>query len=799
MGELGDGAWISGGEAVPRQFLIVPSLSCPARCSYCFGPRSGPQMSLNTLSQTLDHIQQTASEGGNARIRIIFHGGEPLTAGHGFFEKALDGIRLRFGAMVEEISVQSNLWLLDDGYARLFKEHRVGLSTSLDGPEEITDTQRCRGYFDRTMKGIRLAQNHGISPGCVATFTPRSLSSWGGIFNFFLSMRLDFSVHAAVPKLDGVPTPDALSPGDYGRLLCEMLDHYAAHRRQVSIATLNQVCRSLAALESSVCTFRACLGMFLAYDPLGNIYPCQRLGGRPDYCLGTVQQSPSWTDLKKSPMAQRMAARQQRVDEECGDCPHFSYCRGGCPYNAWSSNSNGHARDPYCDAYKQIFSHAQKRLLMEMSSEDNISAIAEKPWRGTGQPLLRKGPLIELSRSGPHPKETARATARIVAAVELARHDGELQTAAGRLVAMGIARNLDTALLSLHDLRKNLLPRNRRNNLYLHVTFSCRLRCRHCYVGEPPSRRDEIGTATFASLISQAGDVGFRQVIITGGEPLEHSERDAMLVALQKANGSRKCPKLVLRTNLTVPLSEDELRQIAGAFDQVVVSIDGDQAGHDARRGEGAYQACVRNMEAYQHLSRGLPGAAELSIAAVLRAKEIQGPSGFAVRELARGLGVRRCRFRPLLPLGRAAEWDEPPTSEALGAYLDPMEMIENGFFPIASCGMGQNLYVEPGGESFPCYAYHEPHSFLGNVIQEGLRAVVGGSGFTDLSRHTVDTNPKCARCDVRYLCGGACRAWGGSSTGLNLDAPPPECDGLKSRAQGLLDAARNYLEISTE
>ena len=291
-----------------------------------------------------------------------------------------------------------------------------------------------------------------------------------------------------------------------------------------------------------------------------------------------------------------------------------------------------------------------------MSSEDNLSAIAEKPWRGTGQPLLRKGPLIELSRPGPHPKETARAAARIVAAVELARHADELQTAAGRLAAMGIARNLDTALLSLQNLQKNLSPRNRRNNLYLHVTFSCRLRCRHCYVGEPLSRCEEIGTAALASLINQAGDVGFRQVIITGGEPLEHTGRAAMLGMLQKARTSWKSPQLVLRANLTVPLSRDELRQIAGAFDQVVVSIDGDQAGHDARRGAGAYQATVRNMEAYQHLSRGLPGAGELSIAAVLRAKEIQGPSGFAVRGLARELGVGRCRFRPLLPLGRATE-----------------------------------------------------------------------------------------------------------------------------------------------
>jgi len=88
-----------------------------------------------------------------------------------------------------------------------------------------------------------------------------------------------------------------------------------------------------------------------------------------------------------------------------------------------------------------------------------------------------------------------------------------------------------------------------------------------------------------------------------------------------------------------------------------------------------------------------------------MRSAEIQGEPGQSVRELARRLGVRRTRFRPLLPLGRAKDWPEPPTSEALGAHADPMDLIENRFRPVSSCGLGQNLYVEPSGESFACYA----------------------------------------------------------------------------------------------
>ena len=50
-------------------------------------------------------------------------------------------------------------------------------------------------------------------------------------------------------------------------------------------------------------------------------------------------------------------------------------------------------------------------------------------------------------------------------------------------------------------------------------------------------------------------------------------------------------------------------------------------------------------------------------------------------------------------------------------------------------------------------------------------------------------------RCEVRYLCGGSCRAWGGESVQRDPDAPPTDCCPLEDRARGLLQAARSYLE----
>ncbi|HUT89897.1 MAG TPA: TIGR04083 family peptide-modifying radical SAM enzyme [Thermoguttaceae bacterium] len=779
-------------------FMLVPSLACPAACSYCFGPHEGPTMSPQTMESALDFIARIAGQTQQGKVKVTFHGGEPLVAGHTLWRQALEGLRQRFGPKGYEVGLQSNLWLLDDELCELFSEHRVDVGTSLDGPEAITDAQRGTGYFGRTMRGVRKAEAYGIRVGCIATFTPASARQWGEVFDFFLSERLGFSIHAAVPPADGRDGRYAIAPERYGELLCEMLEYYVEQRREISVSSLDQMCQGLGCGEGKVCTFRDCLGMFLAIDPGGDVYPCQRFCGLPSHRLGNLGDRPGLDELLDSPVARRMRDRQDRVREACDGCPHLDYCRGGCPYNAWANGDGARVRDPYCPAYRTTFDHIQARLLEEMASERNIEAIAARPYDGRGHPLLREGPLIELVRKGRHPSHIARTAKRIVAAVELARGP-DVNAVAARLVKMGVCRSPQSALVSLAGLKRRLEPRpGVLNNLYVHVTFGCQLNCTHCYARADAQGREqgEMPIEAVVRLVGQANETRFRQVVISGGEPLVHSQRDRLLAALHEARSWAAPMNLVLRTNLAMRLSGEDLRRIALAVDQVVVSIDGSPETHDARRGEGSYAAVVRNLEAYVELARDMPSAGEISLATVMRSADIQGEPGDAVRGLAARLGIRRVRFRPLLPLGRAADWDEPPTSEALGAHADPMELIESGFEPVASCGLGQNLYVEPSGDSFPCYAYHQPHSYLGNATQFGLNSVLESAGFRDLSGHDVDTNLKCRTCEMRYLCGGACRAWGRKSTQHNLDATPPDCGGLNRRARALLGRAFQALGI---
>jgi len=115
---------------------------------------------------------------------------------------------------------------------------------------------------------------------------------------------------------------------------------------------------------------------------------------------------------------------------------------------------------------------------------------------------------------------------------------------------------------------------------------------------------------------------------------------------------------------------------------------------------------------------------------------------------------------------------------------------------------MGQNLYVEPDGGAYPCYAWHGERWLLGYInAEEGLHGVIGSPAFQDLSGHTVNTNRQCRRCPLRYLCGGACRAWNRQpeQEQYDLDAPPVDCTPLHTRARSLLVSALEHLGVSTE
>ncbi len=780
--------------------MIIPTPDCPAECYYCFGPHreSGSTMSRQTL-EAVAHWQRKSGTG--TPLEIIFHGGEPLVPGAAFYQEALPLLREVLAPRRVCFTVQSNLWLLNNELCELFREYEVSLGTSLDGPEAINDSQRGAGYFKKTMAGIELARSHGISSGCICTFTAQSVKNADAVFKFFMREGLNFSIHAALKPFGRKTNSYTLSPEDHSRLLILMLDLYLDHASRIGISTLDAMARSISAGKGGICTFSDCLGHYLAVDPDGWIYPCQRLAGFEQFKLGSVFDCPTEEDLAETITWRAFKDRQERVDEACSGCSHLEYCRGGCPYNYLAVNKslfNGDLRDPHCPAYRQTFNQITDRALAEVFSEDNISAVVSGHSEKYG--LLRKGKLLHIMRGSPHPRETARQARQVVAATTLGMCDTPY-SALEKLDQAGVITNPSQALESLKSLKNRLDTQSSRDllNAYIHVTIACNLSCKHCYAADQSLQESEsMPVDELARLVKQAAKAGFIKVVITGGEPLIHPQREILLEALAALRGEVKPMKIVLRTNLTCSLTPMLARKLLSAADEVVVSIDGDKATHDARRGDGTYDHAVKNLQSLLDHSRhdnssGAPASftASVSIAATLEAEQMDGSAGEAVLKLGEELDLG-VRFKAVLPLGRGTELDLKPSFYS--SLRDYSDILAHAAHPAATCGLGMNLYISPNGNCYPCYALMRNHHYLGNTISEGLDSILECNN--SYRRVTVDSNSKCRTCTLRYLCGGFCRAWNNSD---DPNAPLPGCSALYQRAEKILNTALEVLEIDKE
>jgi uncharacterized protein len=377
------------------QFMLLLSNKCNSACKYCFGPNSGEIISSEELEKAILFIKDISLETNQKIIRITFHGGEPLLAGYLIWERLLLSLRQNFHDKELDLRIQTNLHSFDDNYAKLFQEYNIAIGTSLDGTKEINDQQRGSGYFKKTMKGIKLAQKYNLKIGCIATFTPYNASKYHEVYSFFEENGLSFSFHASLPAIGRESNAYNLLSEDYSNLLTNFMDLYIQQGSNTRISTLDHYIKSIINQEGQECTHHDCLGMFLAIDSDGDIFPCQRFCGQKKYSFGNIKTHRSLKEIMDSPVAQQMLIHQKLVKHKCNHCEHIPYCNGGCYYNALTANN---FKDPYCIAYKSIFDKIKKRLLEEMQSEENIQEIIEKPYRHVGHPLLRKGHLINLSK-----------------------------------------------------------------------------------------------------------------------------------------------------------------------------------------------------------------------------------------------------------------------------------------------------------------------------------------------------------------------------------------------------------------
>ncbi len=131
-------------DAGPNLHILITTLRCNQTCVYCHASRAdmsdtSTDMSLETAERVVDFVFESTSP----RITIEFQGGEPLAnfpVVQHVIEKAKD--KNLDGEKTLELTLVSNLSLLDDDKLDYLIDNKVQICTSLDGPAALHDKQR---------------------------------------------------------------------------------------------------------------------------------------------------------------------------------------------------------------------------------------------------------------------------------------------------------------------------------------------------------------------------------------------------------------------------------------------------------------------------------------------------------------------------------------------------------------------------------------------------------------------------------------------------------------------------------
>lgn len=317
--------------------------------------------------------------------------------------------------------------------------------------------------------------------------------------------------------------------------------------------------------------------------------------------------------------------------------------------------------------------------------------------------------------------------------------------------------------------------------IQIEITGRCNMRCQHCRAANDLHRDVPINQIIKIIRFGRQFSPNYKEIVISGGEPLLHSQFPQVLDAVRENGGE----SVTLTTNGSL-LTENHLDLINRLKFQrfrLSVSLDSlNPTDHDRFRGyRGAFKKAIRAVRMIT--SQRLPNVVT-SIRISLRPHQI--PMMEEMADFVYRMGCNRMSFSSILPAGRAI--DQPDlwmTKEQKRQFLekiyelkkkyldefvvhtnDPLKSIVRGFGDIGKeeelvfdgCPAAAVTFnVNANGDMTPCALMDLP---IMNVFDLSIEKITRRYQESKIVKNILDMNlsGKCGTCKMRYQCGG-CRA----------------------------------------
>ncbi|MFD1001683.1 radical SAM protein [Ohtaekwangia kribbensis] len=381
--------------------VIKVASRCNLNCTYCYMYNMGDEtyrkqpkfMRDEVVDALLLRIRNHCQEHNLESFIIVFHGGEPLLAGHEFYRKFVakansmlsEHVRVRY-------SVQTNGVLLDDEWCKLFGELNVYVGVSLDGTPAQNDKFRIdhsgRGSYNNIVKGLQVALNSTDlreRPGvlCVVDAASDPVETYNH-FKTIGARDIDFLLPDANYEK---PSPGKEDIGSvsapYGDWFIKIFEYwYNDPKDRVSIRFFRHIIHGLLGKDFVSEQIGGGNNEVLIVETNGSIETSDILkicgdGFTKDnsHVFTTELSEALETDLVKM-----YNLSHKQLCAKCQRCPIVEICGGGFLPHRYSKENAFNNPSIYCYDLLKIITHIQNRIIeslpAEVLEESGISAIA---------------------------------------------------------------------------------------------------------------------------------------------------------------------------------------------------------------------------------------------------------------------------------------------------------------------------------------------------------------------------------------------------------------------------------------
>lgn len=329
--------------------IVKVTHKCNLDCTYCYENilNEGLDMSLDTFYNVAEKAIFSSS---NAKIKFIFHGGEPTIIKDDFYVKAIkfaNQLGLQYHKIIE-YGIQSNFISISIDKLNLYKDLNIGLGASLDGPSNIENA--FRGRSSTAIRNFIKAKENGNKVGLLLTINQSNYNSIDTILPWIqdeLGMKsfkanVVYNVGAGFNLIEFTPETIFNSQKKIIDFMIQTNLKLVEHNLMNEIISFAEFKIRGVKKHEGLCSAKKCGAgsKVVGVTSEGVILPCGRFGwDENQFQLGVLNDSSEISNLQFVSKVNHFHTQELLNWENCNTCEAKNICNYGCQAFILRSNS----------------------------------------------------------------------------------------------------------------------------------------------------------------------------------------------------------------------------------------------------------------------------------------------------------------------------------------------------------------------------------------------------------------------------------------------------------------------------